>query len=199
MTWVITFLVLSVWTYFCRNSKSKRRADQFTFEDVVEIDVPKPIFPVNREDHLSQLVTADFKTSGPVIFMDIDGVFHRYQNESFERLSEIKALCQAVPELQIVLSSSWRHDADEQYIKSKMKDLYTRVVGATPILSPQSFRRQKEVLTFCKYYQVKTFLVVDDTSTHFEPDWDKLYLTDKSTGFLKSDTEVVSQYFHKKT
>lgn len=192
MDWLIPALVLIAWACFnWMNSKGSSSA--LTEAEVLEVD--KALFPVQVGDSLSELVTANFVSGAPVLFTDIDGVFHRNQNESFERLGEIRALCKAIPHLQLVLSSSWRHDSDERYLKGKLKDLYPRVVGATPILSAQAYRRQKEVITFCKYHQVETFLVIDDTSTFFEPGWDKLYLTDKSKGFTLSDIDEVARYF----
>ncbi|MEZ8733773.1 HAD domain-containing protein [Vibrio sp. 10N.239.312.D08] len=187
--WGIVTIGLGIYLF-----KPDKREDEITdFNELMP--KPDPLFPVSKLDRPSNLITVAFNPNKPTIFIDIDGVFHRYQNESFECRHFFEALVEEFSELQFVLSSTWRHDADQEYLENKFGSaLSSRLVGATPFLSGRPYRRQCEIEQFVNDLRLSNYIVIDDTAEIFTGQWDKLVLCDKSEGFSSFESNLVRDW-----
>lgn len=134
-----------------------------------------------------------------VLFLDFDGVVHKCQNESFERMYLIERLLDASPSMFIVISSSWRECGSITYLKSLFSSPYRgRVIGATPSLYLPSGGigvRAAECENFVTRHKVKAFICLDDDATLFPPGYPHLFRTDYYTGINEKDvTDLIARY-----
>lgn len=134
-----------------------------------------------------------------VLFLDFDGVVHKCQNESFERMHLIERLLDASPSMFIVISSSWRECGSITYLKSLFRSPYRdRVIGATPSLYLPSGSigvRAAECEDFVIRHKVKAFICLDDDATLFPPEYPHLFRTDYYTGVNEKDlTDLIARY-----
>lgn len=134
-----------------------------------------------------------------VLFLDFDGVIHKCQNESFERMYLIEKLLDASPSMFIFISSSWRECGSITYLKSLFRSPYRdRVIGATPSLCLPSGGigvRAAECEEFVARHQVKAFICLDDDTTLFPPEYPHLIRTDYYTGVKEKDiTDLIARY-----
>ena len=116
-----------------------------------------------------------------ILFLDFDGVLHpRYENgpvpveAAFCHLPRFEAVMHDFPEVQIVISSTWR----EQFSLDKLRtwfsaDIAARIVGATPIVPadhPGSLeRRESEILAWLveQGRSSEPWLALDDSTWQF--------------------------------
>ena len=120
------------------------------------------------------------------LFLDIDGVLHpngtartylrrnvtgecighRILGDGLWQWSEpLIQLLNKLPDVHIVLHSSWRHEISLEDIRSHMPSaLAERVVAITPT---QHFGRLDSIRTYCERNRVDRFVIVDDTPGEF--------------------------------
>jgi len=116
-----------------------------------------------------------------ILFLDFDGVLHpRYENgpvpveAAFCHLPRFEAVMHDFPEVQIVISSTWR----EQFSLDKLRtwfsaDIAARIVGATPIVPadhPGSLeRRESEIVAWLveQGRSSEPWLALDDSTWQF--------------------------------
>lgn len=142
------------------------------------------------------------------LFLDFDGVTHPYSAiKAPERMFEAAPLIEAVlrehPEVEVVLSTSWR----ESYPLDELRYLFSidiaeRVIGITPIYSGD---RQFPMLPFersthtrhaeCQIWLHENrsldhpWIVIDDMAKWFDEDLPNLLQTNPVTGFVPADQE----------
>lgn len=151
-----------------------------------------PLLPVSESHKIDDCIVSFVDPNAPTIFYDVDGVFHPYQTGSLEALRYLEFLCDEIPSLQLVMSSNWRENMDENSYKHEFsKKIVEHTVGFTPVMRS----RQEEVVAFVNHFGLKYFLCIDDDESLFTPGWKFLYLTDRTTGMSKQDSFNILIHF----
>ncbi|MFX4226491.1 MAG: HAD domain-containing protein [Porticoccaceae bacterium] len=118
-----------------------------------------------------------------VLFFDIDGVLHPYQTETLEFTERLYPLLDKFPHIELVMCSDWRETIRQQLFEARVGErIANHFVGCTPLMSSRRYRRQCEVLEFCRVFRVKHFAVVDDRRDLYAPNFPNLVVTDVSDG-----------------
>ena len=136
-----------------------------------------------------------------VIFLEFDGVLHSmpsWEHEVFEHMPVLADVLRQFPELEIVISSSWREhhrlDALREFFPEDIQHL---VVGVTPILSRGDTsipaERQREIEAWLQAFRPAgpPWVAIDDWAEGFEPNCQSLLLTHSKRGFQASDAEML--------
>lgn len=125
------------------------------------------------------------------IFLDFDGVMHRADNGSLERMPELSLLLEAIPDALIILSTNWRLNASREYLLGLFpKNLRHRIAGANPDFSDGlPAQRERECLAFARSAGITRFIAIDDDPDWFSPHCKFLVLTDRYVGL---DAEVMA-------
>lgn len=135
-----------------------------------------------------------------VIMLDFDGVLHKCQNETFERMPLLDEILAQCPYLYIVISSSWRTSATRTYLKSLFSSEYqSRLLGATETLfakSPGGYVRYEECTDFVFAHRIKAFFIVDDDIKFFPPGCKQLIATDYYQGLTPQVVAKIIERYH---
>lgn len=153
-----------------------------------------------------------------VLFLDIDGVLNSvgsaiYHNRNycagkFEESSLLKLdpiccsnllyILEEVPDLKIVVSSTWRKYKELLSDFNRILDdlginTYEKVTGTTPV-SEDGYRGY-EIDSYLKDHpEIKDFVILDDDSD-MEPHMNRLVKTDSRNGLTFADAEKVIEMF----
>ena len=110
------------------------------------------------------------RVGAPVLFLDFDGVLHPGQSETFEFMPDLYRILDALPELDVVVSSSWRDTAPPDYLQKLFREPYRSrvcdVIGPEPALP---FARQLAIEAYVAARGLRRFLAVDDSAELFRP------------------------------
>lgn len=125
-----------------------------------------------------------------ILFLDFDGVLHPFDQPDgvFTLLPDFERMMRDFPEVDIVISSSWReaHALDELRALFS-SDIAQRIIGATPVLNDlaHEYIREAEILAWlCEADREKEpWVAIDDFEWFFSPECENLVLTDTNTGF----------------
>lgn len=145
-----------------------------------------------------------------VIFLDFDGVLNIINgNEStymkqelhFEKelIDNLNFLMESIPELKIVISSSWRLDLEDalNHIALCGFKYNNRIIGSTPIFNESSFKtRLAEIKTWLKvnasYSKTNIeYLIIDDELQGYN-----VINIDPKKGFIKDKLNEVLDFFN---
>lgn len=136
-----------------------------------------------------------------VIFLDFDGVLHAmpsWQHEVFEHLPVLVDVLRQFPELEVVISSSWREHHSLDALKEFFpEDIQHLVVGVTPILgngaASNPAERQREIEAWLQASRPAgtSWVAIDDWAAGFEPNCPNLLLTQSKRGFQATEAEVL--------
>ena len=143
-----------------------------------------------------------------ILFLDFDGVLHPSPtaNETvFSRLQHLWAILRARPDVDVVLSTSWREHFDPDVMldfvtSNGAENLRARFIGSNPVLRcAQSFQREAECLAWLHGNGMhgRPWLAVDDDSAGFE-DSTHLYLVDQKAGLTQTDVLQILARFQQK-
>lgn len=147
-----------------------------------------------------------------VLFLDIDGVLNMFGNSyrTFMKpygqhiephiVQRLNYVMESVPELSIVISSSWRlnmEDLQKQLMEQGFKH-WERVIGHTPSLDA----RGQEIIAWMVGKEIQRYLVLDDES--FDICGEKCDViprecfiqTDMNEGLLNKDAMFIVNYFN---
>lgn len=152
-----------------------------------------------------------------IIFLDIDGVCNSHQHflmteyiseTGIERMNNdtclhnlwnLKFILKNVPDLKIVISSTWREVYSFESIKSWLKFWgisKNRVIGKTPVIRHGD--RAEEIKTWINENKVKgTWLVLDDHPVFQESDpvYKNFYQTDNRVGLTYVDSiKIITRF-----
>lgn len=129
--------------------------------------------------------------SSLTLFLDFDGVMHADgcpDSELFIHLATFEALLEKFPEIQVVISSSWRLTQSLEQMRSRFSPAFQhRVIGVTPsIKGPHFMSREREVLAWLEFNRPEDerdrWLAIDDQPTWFSPLNERLHVTDRLVG-----------------
>jgi hypothetical protein len=129
-----------------------------------------------------------------LIFLDLDGVLHPHSERKntarqFELLPRFESVLHDFPEIQVVITSTWRLDSMARVLSIFSEDIRPRVLGATPDLSnaagegnPRG-RRQREAMRFMtdRGLSEQPWLAIDDDVENWT-DTNRLILCDPTFG-----------------
>lgn len=128
-----------------------------------------------------------------LIYLDFDGVLHSVtrRNGSFEFLHAFETVLREYPQVEVVVSSSWRESATLDEMRDWFSDdVRHRIVGVTPVLAGQP--RVAEVLAHrASSGRLDPFLVIDDAVDQFPENWESLLACNPNSGLdLAKRTEL---------
>ena len=124
-----------------------------------------------------------------ILFLDFDGVLHPTGQDGpvcatlkFCHLPALEALLRSVPDVRIVISSSWREQMPfTQLLAPFADDIRARVLGVTPALHwpPGVYhpaRRERELVAWLAVHGGvdQPWVALDDTHWQFEQHKDRL-------------------------
>lgn len=126
------------------------------------------------------------------IFLDIDGVLTPIRGEGQVRdwLACLDVFESAVrpflSQIEIVLSSSWRHAIDLEDFRSALSpDVAAVVIGAT---GPAGHRKLDEIRAWLEVHGQRAWLAIDDDESEFESER-QLIVIDPRVGFSQESAE----------
>ena len=157
---------------------------------------PDPVLPVRLGRSLESLRYAPIDRCKATVFLDIDGVCHKYFDESLDKIPLLETFL-AENDVQIVISSTWRETCNEGYLSKALGEIvWQRVVGFTPKLDVPSgvCQRQAEVEEFACYFGLIHYIALDDDKSEFDEDA-KVYFVDRRTGLLSKDLGELTHWF----
>lgn len=139
-----------------------------------------------------------------LLFLDVDGVLHRLNGRTFERLHILVSWLRLHPEVNLVLSSSTREYGGMARLSAALPaDIRPRLVGQTPLLKnepgsrPMKHVRQTEILQWFEASgtPATSFAVLDDDPTLFEVGWPPLVLCSSSIALKTRNLKSVEEKF----
>lgn len=131
-----------------------------------------------------------------ILFLDFDGVMHPefcHESKHFVHRDTFEAVMRAVPDVELVISSTWRHKRSLPELQALFTaDVAARIVGATlPYTQLEDvpdalvgYEREAE----CRNWMVQhgrasqEWLAVDDRSWNFRPFNPHVFLVDGEVG-----------------
>lgn len=142
-----------------------------------------------------------------ILFLDIDGVLHPEpcfdKTQLFSCLPRLEAVLRDFPEVQIVISSTWRESRSLSELKTFFSpDIAARVIGVTPlwrdipsIVEVIGYQRHAEIEAWIRNSEMpwQKWIVIDDKSYLFKPFLPNLLKTDSTTGLDQNTAAVLRQ------
>lgn len=133
-----------------------------------------------------------------ILFLDFDGVVQTpalTHWQEMEHCQGLRDLLQAIPELEVVVTSTHRDGRDLAGVRALLPDdIALRVVGATPVtpLGRADGGRQDEIEAWLQELGgPATWAAVDDEKHLYDPGCAHLVLTNKFLGWDEQTTEAV--------
>lgn len=128
------------------------------------------------------------------LFLDFDGVLHSGNSGTLSLLPSLEEVLREYPEIDIVLSTSWR-TAELQYLQRLFADdIASRVIGATPQIDGK-WARGREIMDVVRRYGIEHWVVLDDDRRLFSPDFPNVIFTDFTTGLASAHLNALAQRF----
>jgi hypothetical protein len=150
-----------------------------------------------------------------MVFLDFDGVLHpenvKGQEPLLCRLPLLEEVLREFPQVQIVISSTWRlRWRDPEIALREMRkhfsaDIDSRVIGVTPSCSGLDWRAAPEGLSlYPRQWECETWLrahrtpgtpwlAIDDRAYWFRPFCKSLMIVDRDTGFLPANAQALRE------
>ncbi len=135
-----------------------------------------------------------------VLFLDFDGVMHPefcHESKHFVHLETFEAVMRAAPQVELVISSTWRYKRSLEQLKALFSDdMAVRIVGATPPYAQLNdvpdvlvgYEREAECRNWLEQHgrTTREWLAVDDRSWNFRPFNPHVFLVDGDVGLNAS-------------
>lgn len=134
-----------------------------------------------------------------LIFLDFDGVLHRefipgstpgrvrVNTHQFTHLANFEAVVRDFPDIDIVISSTWRINHSLNELRSYFSDdIATRIIDVTPVLPTRTVdRRELEIKQWLVHAgrSGERYLAIDDCSRLFSNEFDALFFVNPETAF----------------
>jgi|ERR1035437_754536 hypothetical protein len=137
-----------------------------------------------------------------ILFLDIDGVCNcegtRQRHRGFIGIDPYMAflvgkLTLAVPDLKVVLSSSWRHfPGGREEVEKQVVPIFDQ----TPI-SPNGEKRGDEIKMWLDLHpEVVKYAILDDDTDMLEEQFPNFFRTQWKTGITPEDVEKIIKHFN---
>lgn len=137
-----------------------------------------------------------------IVFLDFDGVLHGERDQEFARRALFERYVRKMPEVEIIISSSWR----EQYALDELKGFFhasirERITGMTPVIENgyDPGGRQQEIETFLQdaglNEQNACWIALDDLPHFFRPGCAYLTLVDPERGFTHEQGRALLDWY----
>lgn len=130
-----------------------------------------------------------------ILFLDFDGVLHGWNQAAFHQVPRIEAVLRDHPDLDVVVTSSWRHSESLAELAAHFDpDLKARFVGVTPTCrGAQSYTRYHEILDYLQSHDLRDsdWVALDDCAAFFPPGCPRLLLCDAGQGFDAAAEKVL--------
>ena len=143
-----------------------------------------------------------------ILFLDFDGVLHPLPDpqqpgqELFTRLELLEQVLRELPEVEVVISSSWREAHPLEELRTYFsRDLQHRIVDVTPVRIADSeapaevheFVRHCECLAWLRRARRThtRWLAIDDVASLWAPGCANLLLIDGSTGLTAESVQLL--------
>jgi hypothetical protein len=90
-----------------------------------------------------------------------------FGEDLFRWVEPLLQLLHEMPDVQVVLHSSWRHSYKDvpKLLADLPPALAARVVGVTPV---EVYERQESIEVYVRRYRVESFVAIDDARYHFD-------------------------------
>ncbi|MFN9475135.1 HAD domain-containing protein [Acidovorax sp.] len=128
------------------------------------------------------------------VFLDFDGVAHRGNSGTLALLPLLEAVLREFPEVDVVISSSWRNAGLQELRRHFASDIASRVIGVTPELSGTA-AREREILAVVREFRIRNWVALDDDQRLFSPGYANVLWTDFYVGLTESHQHVLRQTF----
>lgn len=139
-----------------------------------------------------------------ILFLDFDGVLHPDGIARFSNLGLFADYLSRMPEVEIVVSSTWREDHTLQELKDyfpvHMRD---QIVGVTPSLEDgyECGGRQREIQAYLDAEGLDgdncSWVALDDMRLFFDEDWPHLIATDPGQGFNQDNGDALLGWYRR--
>lgn len=142
-----------------------------------------------------------------LLFLDLDGVVHPHVNYSqetlFVRRSMLEDVLRACPNVEVVISSTWRTTRTLLELQSLFSaDIGARIIDKTPLW--QDLQDEATYGTYVRQAEIEAWLrsadraweswvALDDQAGLFRPFCKKLILTNSETGLTADDCVTLAQ------
>lgn len=143
-----------------------------------------------------------------ILFLDFDGVMHPESCRKpsfFCQLPLIEEVLRAQPQVEVVISSTWRYDHTLPELRAFFSpDIRSLIIGVTPSVAPTDHEgwipthllqhhREWECRKWLRQHRpVDTpWLAVDDVSEWFLPDCENLLVTCSELGFQPAQASIL--------
>jgi len=97
-----------------------------------------------------------------VLFLDFQGVLHPWATETYECLPHLYTVLDALPDLQLVVSSTWHHYAPRSTVLANIDpDYRDRFKDSLFIHVRSPMTREVLIRQFARHHRIRSFTVVD--------------------------------------
>jgi len=133
----------------------------------------------------------------PVLFLDFDGVLHPNCSAPSDCFCLLPALADTIApfELDIVISSSWRHHRTLRWMKRLFPvPCRKRIIGTTEDPFPGTHARWKEIRAYLREHPASDWRALDDFDFEFPPGCRELIHCDGARGCQNAELERLANW-----
>jgi hypothetical protein len=135
-----------------------------------------------------------------VVFLDFDGVLHRFTTGTFRKLPLFCEYLRQNPDVSVVISSTWRLQYPLEELREFFDaDVRQQIIDVTPDLTVSAgliaigVTRCEEISTWlADHPEVTCWAILDDESGLFRNHRDRLVLTDATEGLVPANLDELS-------
>lgn len=137
-----------------------------------------------------------------ILFLDFDGVLHRYSSGTFSKLPLLCEFLRAHRDVGVVISSSWRDQFSLEKLREFFEpDIRTQIIDTTPLTqSDRTFgrlyrgrSRSDEIQEWLSSRPVQAFAMLDDEPKAFTSLHERLVCTDAREGLTNAELLRVAE------
>lgn len=125
-----------------------------------------------------------------ILFLDFDGVLHPFSRPqgAFSLLPDFERVMRDFPDVDIVISSTWREAHDLAQLRAIFADdIAARIIDVTPVLADTDHQhvREAEIKSWLRQRgrDGEAWVAIDDCDFFFSPRCENLILVNGETGF----------------